>query len=51
VLGVPFVIWLSIGDAGVDWGRFQMSLDEPHLPTGAEGLKGAFEECLAKVKR
>ena len=47
VLGVPFVVWLSAGEHGIDWSRTGLDLDEPHLPPSMASLAPALERCLA----
>ncbi len=46
--GVPFVVWLAIGDnAGVDWSRFGLGLERPHLLPSMASLQDALDKCLA----
>lgn len=55
--GVPFAnikgralfVWLSVGNAGMDWSRFGARvMGEPHAPTGFAALEPKIQECLAK---
>lgn len=55
--GVPFAnikgralfVWLSVGNAGMDWSRFGARvMGTPHAPTGFGALEPKIQECLAK---
>jgi signal peptidase I len=47
VRGEPFVVWLSVGDGGVDLGRLGLLLTAPRLPTTMASLQPALDRCLA----
>ena len=55
--GVPFAnikgralfVWLSVGNAGMDWSRFGARvMGTPHAPTGFGALEPKIQDCLAK---
>ncbi len=55
--GVPFAnikgralfVWLSVGNAGMDWSRFGTGvMGAPHAPTGFSALEPKIQECMSK---
>jgi signal peptidase I len=45
IRGAAFIVWMSVGESGVDWSRAGASVDEPRLPASAASLAPAFEKC------
>jgi signal peptidase I len=48
VRGIPFVVWMSANENGVDWSRFGLALDGAHLPASMASLQPALDKCLAR---
>lgn len=45
--GEPFVVWLSVGEAGMDRSRTGISTIKPSLPKSLSALEPALARCLA----
>ncbi|MEO6420170.1 MAG: signal peptidase I [Polyangiaceae bacterium] len=45
--GEPFVVWLNVGDDGMDTSRTGLSTSVPSLPTTMSALAPALAKCLA----
>jgi signal peptidase I len=48
--GVPFSVWLSGDERGLDWSRSGLGLDRPHVPTSMAPLQPELERCMALLQ-
>lgn len=49
IRGRALVVWLSVGEAGMDWSRVGLAvMGEPWLPTSLKHLEPGLIECLKK---
>jgi signal peptidase I len=49
VLGIPFAVWLSIEDDGVDWTRTGAPLDDLGLPRDGAALAPEVKRCVKEL--
>ncbi len=48
VVGVAYVVWLSVSDGVVDWSRTGHVIEELRLPASMSAFEPALQRCLGE---
>jgi signal peptidase I len=51
IIGVAFVVWLPLGDHGIEWAREGMDLTELAIPPELGELQPGIDACTVKIAR